>query len=69
MKILNLLKLPSPKDLGRTKSDLGGLPIRYLNPNSYCCEDYYEELKSLYPKRFFILKTAYNIFLSVSIHP
>lgn len=57
MKILNLLKLPSPKDLGRTKSDFDGLPLRFLNPNSYCWEDYYEELKSLYPKRFFILKT------------
>lgn len=55
MKILDFFKFPGPKELGKSKYNY--LPLRFLNPNDYCWEDYEEEIKSLYPKKYFILKT------------
>lgn len=53
----NYLKLPGPKELGR--SDHNALPIREWcdDERVYCWEDYRKEVKQLYPIRYWLNET------------
>lgn len=57
--IYNKLRLPTPKELG--KSDSIGLPMRQFSPftTEYTWEDYHEEMKKLYPIRSWLYDTAF----------
>jgi hypothetical protein len=56
MKFLKtLFKIPTPKELGRTKYS-NALPMRDFcdDENEYCWEDYYEEIAEKFPVRNFL---------------
>lgn len=63
-----LFKLPSPIDLGKSKTS--ALPLRRFNKNTdrYCWEDYYKDLERDYPyKYFFLLKVPRFIKNKISL--
>jgi hypothetical protein len=70
LSLQNLLKIPSPVELGR--SDHDALPSREWTPDveGYTWEDYDQEIKKLFPVRYLIANTVgdfvkYNIWFRV----
>jgi hypothetical protein len=69
MSFKKIFKLPSPVELGKAKYN--ALPIRSFDPDctEYTWEDWNEEVKSLYPIRYFIFHTSRDFILSKFIGP
>src|SRR5271166_6608125 len=66
-----LFKIPGPIELGRSKHD--ALPSREWTPDveGYCWEDYDEEIKRLFPVKYFIANKVgdfirYSIWLPIT---
>lgn len=65
LKLRDLVKLPSPKDLG--KSEYNALPMRCItDTNDYCWEDWEVEVKKDYPIRYFLSETLSDVAADVA---
>jgi len=59
-----LFKLPSPVDLGMSKS-ANAMPSRlFCQAGDVCWEDYYDKVKQDYPVRYFLSSTMPELFIS-----
>lgn len=60
MILRKIFKIPSPKELGLSKTD--ALPLRKITPEvtGVTWEDYYEIIKEKYPVRYFFAETLAN---------
>lgn len=61
--LFKLFKIPGPKALGKASSN--ALPSRNISPGEkgYCWEDYYMDIKTQYPVKYFFAKTLYEFLL------